>query len=126
MIDRFRRCLAGTAFRDWNLIRQAKPGITQTVFKNCRFDLIAETIDDDPVEENAMYPKRAKKPREMRVKDWIKRMRLINSYLLLLVDNTAAMNETILIKEYIRPNFPANGRVNSKYRVAKGQLLSEK
>ena len=32
VIDRFRRCLSGTALQDWELIRQADPDVNQHTF----------------------------------------------------------------------------------------------
>ena len=38
-------------------------------------------MDDDAVVEALTYLKRTKKPNQIRVKDWIKRMSLITSYI---------------------------------------------
>ena len=46
VIDRFRRCLSGTALEDWDLIRAGTPATTQAAFKRCKFELIEEMIED--------------------------------------------------------------------------------
>ena len=40
VIDRFRRCLSGTALEDWDLIRTNTSGDTQSAFKKSKFELI--------------------------------------------------------------------------------------
>ena len=106
VIDRFRRCLSGTALEDWDLIRSTTPANTRDAFLACKFELIEEILDDEAVENQVQYLKRTKKPRSVEVKRWIKRMRLINSFLPKMEANTNAMTEIVLIKECIRPNIP--------------------
>ena len=106
VIDRFRRCLSGTALQDWDLIRQAAPNNTQANFLNCKFSLIEEVMDIDVAEDTINYLKRTKKPRDLCVKKWIKRMRLINSYVPQMENGAVLLTEQELIKECIRPNYP--------------------
>ena len=106
VIDRFRRCLSGTALEDWDLIRSTTPANTRDAFLACKFELIEKILDDEAVENQVQYLKRTKKPRSVEVKRWIKRMRLINSFLPKMEANTNAMTEIVLIKECIRPNIP--------------------
>ena len=114
VIDRFRRCLGGTALQDWDLIRQTTPANTQVAFRNCKYELVREITSDNVVRDVKNYLKMTRKPKEWNVKTWLKRMRAINSYIPMLTTTATAMNEDQLINDCIVPNILKVGSLVSK------------
>ena len=62
VIDRFRRCLSGTALDDWDLTRDIHSANTRPAFKLCVHEIIEELLDEDAVINTKQYLKRTKKP----------------------------------------------------------------
>ena len=50
VIDRFKRCLSGTALEDWELIRLTTNANTRNDFLACKFELLQGVLDEDAVE----------------------------------------------------------------------------
>ena len=72
VIDRFRRCLSGTALDDWGLIRVTHSNNTEVAFRMSVFQMVDDLLDDDVVKNTKKYLKRTRKPRKMNVKSWEK------------------------------------------------------
>ena len=99
VINQFRRCLSCTAFDNWNSIRVNNSENTKDTYKE-------DLLDGDTVKNTKKYLERTKKPRSISVRNWIRRMKLMNSYLPLLVDRVTALNKETLLEECVITNFP--------------------
>ncbi len=62
VIDRFRRCLCGTAQEDWDLARTVHTANTKAAFKFCVYQMIEDLLDEDAITNTKQYLKRTKKP----------------------------------------------------------------
>ena len=72
-------------------------------------------------EEQINYLRTTKKPKSMKVVDWIRRMKTINNYLPFIGDNVERLSEANLIRNCITPNIPFSWKKD--FKLGKGHLL---
>eukprot|EP00957_Ditylum_brightwellii_P146690 11166290-Ditylum_brightwellii.AAC.1 len=86
-------------------------------------DMLTSTIlEEDAAELQEQYLKNTNKPFKLGVKEWIKRMQTINSYLPSMKTGRQRMTEQNLIKWCIAPNLPP--RWPEKFALADGPYLT--
>jgi hypothetical protein len=70
-------------------------------------ELIDAVLGESALRNQKEYLKKTPKPEKMTVKQWINRIKNINSYLPLMKPNARAFTEEDLINEVITPNIPS-------------------
>jgi hypothetical protein len=105
----FRHCLAGAARDLWDQINvveedQARDELT---FQEHLKELIDAVLGEGALHNQKEYLKKTPKPEKITVKQWINRIKNINSYLPLMKPNARAFTEEDLINEAITPNIPS-------------------
>jgi hypothetical protein len=106
----FRRCLAGAARDLWDQINELED--EEEVRDELSFDdhlqeLTSAILGEDALRNQKDYLKTTPKPDKMSVKQWINRIKNINSYLPLMQPNGRSFTEEDLIAEVISKNIPA-------------------
>eukprot|EP00957_Ditylum_brightwellii_P054563 4134435-Ditylum_brightwellii.AAC.1 len=84
--------------------------------------LMSTILEDDAAENQVQFLQNTKKPRKLKVKQWIKRMQAINSYLPQMEWNQRKLTETQLIKWCIAPNLPPPWKL--EFAMADGPYLT--
>eukprot|EP00957_Ditylum_brightwellii_P123746 9433731-Ditylum_brightwellii.AAC.1 len=106
----FLEVLQGDAQDKWDktLVDNLIPDVNETLdtFLTCRAVLMSTILEEDAAENQVQYLQNTKKPRRLKVKQWIKRMQAINSYLPLMEQIRQKLTEIQLIKWCIAPNLP--------------------
>jgi hypothetical protein len=105
----FRRCLAGAARDSWDSINivnedQERDELT---FAGHQQELIRTVLGTSALHNQKNYLKETPKPEKMTVKQWINRIKNINSYLPLMQLGARSFTEETLIEEVITPNIPS-------------------
>eukprot|EP00957_Ditylum_brightwellii_P155977 11872076-Ditylum_brightwellii.AAC.1 len=86
-------------------------------------DVLTSTIlEDDAGEHQLQYLRSTKKPRKLKVKQWIKRMQAINSYLPAMERGGQKLTKTQLIKWCVAPNLPPCWK--AEFAMANGPYLT--
>mmetsp|Transcript_57964 Transcript_57964/g.67648 ORF Transcript_57964/g.67648 Transcript_57964/m.67648 type:complete len:302 (+) Transcript_57964:88-993(+) len=80
VFDMFRRCLGGDALDTWDGLITSKTK-NKTNFDNAMLELVETLMGEDAGEEQLLYLRETKKPSELKVQSWIRRMKAINAYL---------------------------------------------
>jgi hypothetical protein len=104
----FCRCLAGAARDLWdqtNLIEDDQ-GRDELTFEEQFRELVSTVLGNSALCNQKEYLKKMSKPEKMTVKQWINRIKNINSYLPLMKQNAQAFTKEDLINEVITPNIP--------------------
>jgi hypothetical protein len=105
----FRRCLAGAARDLWDQINvlDDEEERDELSFEIHIRELTSAILGDDAYMNQKDYLKTTLKPEKMTVKQWINRLKNINSYLPLMQADAQALSETDLMAEVITKNIPA-------------------
>lgn len=109
-VPNFRRCLAGAARDLWDQINvlEDENGVRdELTFDDHLQELTGAILGDDALRNQKDYLKNTPKPDKMSVKQWINRIKNINSYLPLMQPNCRSFSEEDLIAEVISKNIPA-------------------
>jgi hypothetical protein len=111
----FRRCITGSARDLWDRIcEEEEEEQDELTFEAHLFELTSEILGADACQLQKDYLKKTRKPEKMSVKQWISRMRNINSYLPLMEQDAVVLTERELIAEVITPNLPKPWLTNFK------------
>jgi hypothetical protein len=120
----FRRCISGATKDLWDEIsasdQTAVEDRTELNFGVSLDKLTRAVLGVDALDNQIEYLKETKKPEKMSVKQWINRIKNINSYLPLMALEFVPLTEKQLITEVISKNIPSAWRV--QYRLAKLHL----
>jgi hypothetical protein len=106
----FRRCLAGSARDLWdqiNVLEDKEDERDELTFDDHLKELTTAILGEDALRNQNDYLKSTPIPEKMSVKQWINRIKNINSYLLLMQPNGRPFSEKDLIAEVISKNIPA-------------------
>jgi hypothetical protein len=105
----FRRCLAGAARDLWDQINEAvdEDNRDELSFDENLQELTSAILGDDALRNQKDSLKNTPKPDKMSVKQWINRIKNINSYLPLMQPNGRPFTEEDLIAEVISKNIPS-------------------
>jgi hypothetical protein len=105
----FRRCLSGAAkdlWDDLNTIAEDEER-DELTFNEHIEQLTSAVLGAEAFENQKDYLKSTRKPDKMSVKDWINRIKNINSYLPLMEPEARSFSERELIAEVISKNIPS-------------------
>jgi hypothetical protein len=104
----FRRCIAGSARDLWDQVNKIEEDEErdELTFETHLWELTTEIIEEDAYQSQKDYLKKTHKPHKMPVKQWISRMKNINSYLPLMEQEASSLTEKELITKVITPNLP--------------------
>jgi hypothetical protein len=111
----FRRCLAGAARDLWDQVNVLEDDVErdELTFNNHLKELTSTILGEDALRNQKDYLKSTPKPEKMSVKQWINRIKNINSYLPLMQENGRAFTEEELVSKVISKNIPsAWGRIS--------------
>jgi hypothetical protein len=104
----FRRCLAGSARDLWDqIIDDGQEDKDELIFGGHLVEFTSEVLGNGAVRNQKKYLTTTPKPEKMSVKQWISRIKNINSYIPFMEADAAAMPERDLINDVITPNIPA-------------------
>ncbi len=95
----------------------------ELTFSSHMAKLTRAVLGVDAFDNQKEYLKETPKPEKMSVKQWINRIRNINSYLPLMDQESRAFSEKELIAEVVSKNIPAAWRI--QYRLAKLHLKTK-
>jgi len=119
----FRRCLAGATRDLWdqiNVVEEEDGTRDEMTFWDHLRELTSAVLGEDALRNQKEYLKNTPKPENMSVKQWINRIKNINSYLPLMQEDGRAFSEEDLIAEVITKNIPSAWNV--QFRLAKLHL----
>ena len=106
LFDRFRRCLGGSARTDWDHIVEGET-LSKNKMAQCLVAMFARILGEDACENLKEYLERTKKPKTMKVRQWVRRVRHLNLYLKILSGGKGAnFDEKELSRKCIAPNIP--------------------
>ena len=71
-------------------------------------DLVTDELGTEAFKYQVKYPRKIKKPKNLTLKSWMKRVRTLNSYLPLLKAGEKRLTEEYLLDEVILENIPAH------------------
>ena len=106
----FRRCLAGAARDLWdqiNVLENADEERDELTFQTHVRELTSAILGNDALCNQKDYLKSTPKPETMTVKQWINRLKNMNSYLPLMQQDGRAITKEYLITEVISKNIHA-------------------
>jgi hypothetical protein len=112
----FRRCLSGATKDLWdelNIIAEDDER-DELTFNDHVEQLTNAVLGEEAFENQKDYLKFTPKPDKMSVKDWINRIKTINSYLPLIEHDARAFSERELIAEIISKNIPSAWKAQFK------------
>jgi len=117
----FRKCLAGATCDLWDQIMEnAEEERDELTFQTQLSELTTTVLGNDALHNQKEYLKSTPKPENMSVKQWINRLKNINSYLPLMEQDGQAYSEADLISEVITKNIPSAW--TKDYRLAELHL----
>jgi len=119
----FRRCLAGATRDLWdqiNVVEEEDGTRDEMTFWDHLRELTSAVLGEDALRNQKEYLKNTPKPENMSVKQWVNRIKNINSYLPLMQEDGRAFSEEDLIAEVITKNIPSAWNV--QFRLAKLHL----
>jgi hypothetical protein len=103
----FRRCLAGSARDLWDqIIDDGQEERDELVYGEHLIEFTKEVSGNGAVRNQKKYLTTTSKPEKMSVKQWISRIKNINSYIPFMKAEASAMPERDLINDVITPNIP--------------------
>ena len=107
LFDRFRRCLKGSARADWYIIVN---GITldKATLQTSLKELLVEIVGEDVEDNLADNMERTTKPRALKFRHWIRRIRHMNIYLGQIAEATKKYPDKIIIRNVIAPNISSS------------------
>ena len=105
----FRRCLAGAARDLWDQINVVDDDEErdELTFENHVRELTRAILGEDALQNQKDYLKSTPKPEKMSVKQWVNRIKNINSYLSLMQENGWSFTKEELVYEVISKNIPS-------------------
>jgi len=106
----FRRCLARSARDLWdqiNVLVDEEAERDELTFDSHLKELTSAILGEDALRNQKDYLKYTPKPEKMSVKQWVNRIKNINSYLPLMQPNGRPFSKEDLIAEVISKNIPA-------------------
>jgi hypothetical protein len=105
----FRRCLAGAARDLWDQINVVDDDEErdELTFENHVRELTRAILGEDALRNQKDYLKSTPKPEKMSVKQWVNRIKNINSYLPLMQENGRSFTKEELVSEVISKNIPS-------------------
>jgi hypothetical protein len=106
----FRRCLSGAARDLWdqtNVLENADEERDELTFQTNVTELTSAILSDDALRNQKDYLKSTPKLEKVTVKQWINRLKNINSYLPLMQQDGRAFTKEDLITEVISKNIPS-------------------
>ena len=116
---KFRSCLKGEAREVWLKLVEDQPilAIDNYVIDNTfgvenfydnQKELAKTLLDDDAVEDLKTFLQSSKKPRRMRIDNYIRRIKVLNNYIPLMENGAIKLTERELIKQVILKNVPVS------------------
>jgi hypothetical protein len=107
----FGRCLAGAARDLWDQVNvlEEDEERDELTFENHLEELTSTILGEDALRNQKDYLKSTPKPEKMSVKQWVNRIKNINSYLPLMQENGRDFTEEELVSEVISKNIPSTG-----------------
>ena len=106
LFDRFRWCLGGAARTDWDHIVENEV-LSKAKLSQCLVAMFARLLSEDACENLKEYLERTKKPKTMKVRQWVQRIRHLNLYLQILSGTKGDhFEEKDLSRKCIAPNIP--------------------
>ena len=106
IFQHFGRALKGMPQRKWAKIIKNHHNYTLNSFRDKAERLISEGLGEEAYEEQYQYLCETKKPRDMKVSDWIDRLEVINERLPLIDRSADKLSERETIRKVISPNIP--------------------
>jgi len=103
----FRRCLAGAARDLWDQVIEEEEERDELTFEEHLNELTSAILGQDALRYQKDYLKNTPKPEKMFVKQWINRIKNINSYLPLMQEGGKSFTEEELIAKVISKNIPS-------------------
>ena len=103
---KFRRVLKGDTKDSWDELINGETK-SQTNFDTHLADLVTDEIGTEAFKYQVKYLRKTKKPKNVTLKCWMKRVRTLNSYLPLLKAGEKRLTEEYLLEEVILENIPA-------------------
>ena len=106
----FRRCLSGAARDLWdqiNVLENADEERDELTFQTNVTELTSAILGNDALRNQKDYLKSTPKLEKVTVKQWINRLKNINSYLPLMQQDGRAFTKEDLITEVISKNIPS-------------------
>ena len=91
------------------------------------YALHMETFRDEMLKEEAYEDQKehiwsTEKPKGMKAKEWVRRMKVINSYLPYMQHGGAKFSNAQLVKHCVAPNVPKSWKKD--FRIGRGHLLT--
>jgi hypothetical protein len=101
----FRRCLAGATRDLWDqILENAEENRDELTFQEQLVELTSMVLGSNAFRNQKEYLKNTPKPENMSVKQWLNRLKNINSYLPLMEQDRQAFSKADLISEVITKN----------------------
>ena len=115
----FRRCLQGAGRDTWDDCVTEVDSISNGERSEDAFTVALELFTEKVLGEDALlnqkeYLKTTPKPTNMNVKDWVNRVKNINSYMGLMENDATNFTEKELVSEIITKNLPSQWRTHFK------------
>ena len=125
--EMFRESIRGVARDTWDEILQDASVCIVGVFNQSTFNSHTNAfqeafINEDAYDDQREYLRTTSKPRDMKAKDWVMCMKVINSYLKLLAANGRKFTEEQLVKNCITPNIPKAWKKD--FKLGRGNLCT--
>ena len=101
-----RKSLSGNVLDEWLDTMAARVTLDYNGFKEDLWALTERQIDEDSYREQSKYLESTKKPRSMKSKEWISRLKVINNYLPQMKRGTQKYTELELIEKIVWNTIP--------------------
>ena len=106
LFDRFRRCLGRSARTDWDHVVENET-LSKQKLSQCIVSMFVRLLGEDTSVNLREYLERTKKPKTMKVRQWVRRIRHLNLYLQILSGGKGdSFDEKELSRKCITPNIP--------------------
>ena len=103
---KFRRVLKGDTKDTWDELIHGET-LSEENFDTHLADLITDELGTEAFKYQVKYLRKTKKPRNLTLKSWMKRVKSLNSYLPLLKAGEKRLPEEYLLEEVILENIPS-------------------
>ena len=104
---KFRRVLKGDAKDTWDELIHGET-LSEANFDTHLADLVTDELGTEAFKYQIKYLRKTKKPRNLTLKSWMKRVRNLNRYLPLIKAGEIKLTEEYLLEEIIFENIPAD------------------
>lgn len=112
---KFRRCLKGEIRGSWDEILEDEPK-SKDDFQNQLINLVVDELGMDAHKNQVKYLRRTKKPENMPVPKWFKRIRFINGMLHLLSGGATVKSDEYLLENFVLENIPNKWLVQAELK----------